>query len=54
MDGKKLGPAPLHLESLPPGSVQVMVKKPRCESVVEKVELKAGVTRQVNAALKCP
>ena len=54
VDGKKLGPAPLHLESLPPGSVQVMVKKPRCESVVEKVELKAGVTRQVNAALKCP
>jgi len=54
VDGKKLGAAPLRVENLLPGGVQVMVKKPRCESVVEKVELKAGVTRQVNATLKCP
>ncbi|MFO0723508.1 MAG: serine/threonine-protein kinase [Myxococcota bacterium] len=54
VDGKKLGAAPLRVDNLQPGPVQVTVKKARCESYTEKVELKRGVTRKISASLKCP
>lgn len=54
IDGKKLGTAPVRADKLAPGPVNVQVRKPRCESVVETVELKPAVTRKITLTPRCP
>jgi hypothetical protein len=54
IDGKKIGPPPVKLTNLAPGTVQVQVRKPKCESLVENIELKPAVTRKVKLSPKCP
>lgn len=54
IDGKRLGKAPVRADKLTPGSVQVQVRKAKCESVVETVELKPAITKKIELSPKCP
>ena len=54
VDGKKLGLAPVVADKLTPGSVQVQVRKPKCESAVETVELKPAAKKKLVLSPRCP
>jgi len=53
VNGKRVGVTPLRLDTLAPGAIKVEIKRAKCTSIVQDVELKPAATRKLAIKLRC-